>query len=66
MCGGNAVAPVAAPTLAPLVVVLHATNTPHGIGDHQDKRLVVRLTDNGQMEWDDWSPQNGGSGKRIL
>src|SRR3984957_9367583 len=33
-------------------VVLEATNTTHGIGGHENKLLVVRLTDDGKVEWD--------------
>lgn len=33
-------------------VVLEATNTIHGMFGHQDKHLLVRLTDDGKVEWD--------------
>jgi hypothetical protein len=35
-------------------VVLEATNTIHGIGGYQNTRLLVRLTDDGKLEWDKW------------
>jgi hypothetical protein len=34
-------------------VVLEATNTKHGIGGYENKLLVVRLTDDGKVEWDE-------------
>jgi hypothetical protein len=35
-------------------VVLRVTSINYGIGGHQDKRLLVRLTDDGKVEWDKW------------
>jgi len=33
-------------------VVLEATSTMHGVGGYQHEELLVRLTDDGKVEWD--------------
>jgi hypothetical protein len=35
-------------------VVLEVISTNYGIGGHQDKELLIRLTDDGKVEWDNW------------
>lgn len=45
-------------------VVVEATNTIHGIGSYQNTWLLVRLTDDGKLEWDKrvgnaWESQAG-------
>jgi hypothetical protein len=35
-------------------VVVEATDTIHGIGGYQNTRLLVRLWDDGKLEWDNW------------
>jgi hypothetical protein len=35
-------------------VVLEVISTNYGIGGHQDKELLTRLTDDGKVEWDNW------------
>jgi hypothetical protein len=39
-------------------VVLEVTSTNYGVGGHQDKRLLIRLTDDGKVEWDNWLGNN--------
>jgi hypothetical protein len=34
------------------IVVLEATNTIHGIGGYQNQQMLVRLTNDGNVEWD--------------
>ena len=34
------------------IVILEATSTMHGIGGYENKLLLVRLTDDGKVEWD--------------
>jgi len=36
------------------IVVLEATETVHGIGGYQDGQMLVRLTNDGKVEWDKW------------
>jgi hypothetical protein len=48
-----AIASCARPTATPPAVVLEATNTHRGMG-YEDKSLLVRLTEDGKLEWDKW------------
>src|ERR1700721_3550317 len=41
-------------TAANLKVLLDATDTVHGIGGYKNTRMLVRLTDDGRVEWDKW------------
>lgn len=49
-----AVASDAQSRVSPPVVVLEAISTIHGIGGHNDVQMLVRLTDDGKVEWDKW------------
>jgi hypothetical protein len=37
---------------SPPMILLEATSTLHGIGGYQSQLLLVRLTDDGKVEWD--------------
>ncbi len=56
--GACVMASVVPPASAPPVVILEATNTHRGIGNYVDKRLLLRLTEDGKIEWDKWTPSN--------
>lgn len=43
----------ARPTVTPPAIVLEVTNTHRGMG-YEDKSLLVRLTEDGKIEWDKW------------
>lgn len=49
-----AVASDAQSRVSPPIVVLEAINTIHGIGGHNDVQMLVRLTDDGKVQWDKW------------
>jgi len=36
------------------IVVLEGINAIHGFGEHQADRMLVRLTDDGKVQWDKW------------
>jgi len=55
------VLPISLGTLAqqetPIAAVIEATSTMHGIGNYVDRRLWVRLTKDGKMEWEELGPR---------
>jgi hypothetical protein len=44
--------------VAPPAVVLEATSTMHGVGGYEEKSLLLRLTEDGKIEWDEWIAPN--------
>jgi hypothetical protein len=48
-----AMAGCARPTATPPAVVFEATNTHRGMG-YEEKSLLVRLSEDGKIEWDKW------------
>jgi hypothetical protein len=48
-----AMASCARPKTTPPAAVLEATSTHHGMGQ-EEKLLIVRLTEDGKIEWDEW------------